>query len=66
MAAEKHTILAGKVHVYRRENSRFWQCASFLNEKNHRMSTKEESLKLAKDFAEDWYLTLRGKHSRVN
>ena len=64
MATEKHTILAGKVHVYRRENSRFWQCASFLNGKNHRTSTKEESLKLAKDFSEDWYLTLRGKHSR--
>ena len=26
--------------------------------------TKEESLKLAKEFADDWYLTLRGKHSR--
>ena len=24
MGAEKHTILGGKVHVYRRENSRFW------------------------------------------
>jgi len=31
---------------------------------NRRVSTKEESLKLAKDFPEDWYLTLRGKHSR--
>lgn len=31
---------------------------------NHRVSTKEESLALAKDFAEDWYLELRGKHRR--
>jgi site-specific recombinase XerD len=64
MTGENHTILGGKVHVYRRENSRFWQCSTYLNGKNHRASTKEESLKLAKEFAEDWYLTLRGKHSR--
>ncbi len=64
MGTEKHTILGEKVHIYRRDNSRFWQCSTFLNGKNRRTSTKEESLKLAKDFAEDWYLTLRGKHSR--
>lgn len=23
----KHTILGGKVHVYRRENRKFWQCS---------------------------------------
>lgn len=60
----KHTILGGKVHVYRRENSRFWQCSTFLNGKNLRASTKEESLKAAKDFAEDWYLTLRAKRAQ--
>ncbi|WP_298858658.1 hypothetical protein [uncultured Sulfitobacter sp.] len=64
MGTEKHSILGDKVHVYRRENSRYWQSATFLNGKNHRVSTKEESLKLAKEFAEDWYLTLRGKQSR--
>ncbi|WP_233491918.1 hypothetical protein, partial [Nioella nitratireducens] len=57
----KHTILGGKVHVYRRENSRYWQCSTFLQSKNHRTTTKEESLAAAKEFAEDWYLTLRGK-----
>ena len=35
-----------------------------MNGKNHRSSTKEESLHLAKEFAEDWYLTLRGKNAR--
>lgn len=64
MKVEKHLILGNKVHVYRREKSRFWQCSTFLNGKNHRISTKQESLQLAKDIAEDWYLTLRGKHSR--
>lgn len=32
--------------------------------KNRRVSTKEESLSKAKDFAEDWYLELHGKHKR--
>lgn len=25
-----HTIFGGKVHVYKRENSRFWQCSTYL------------------------------------
>jgi len=57
----KHTILGGKVHLYQRDNSRFWQCSSFLGGKNRRTSTKTESLSKAKDIAEDWYLELRGK-----
>jgi integrase len=58
---ENHTILGGKVHVYRRDNSSRWQCATYLQGKNRRVSTKEDSLAKAKDFAEDWYLGLRGK-----
>jgi len=58
---EKHTILGGKVHVYRRENSSNWQCSTYLAGKNRRTSTKETGLAKAKDFAEDWYLELRGK-----
>lgn len=61
MASEKHAILGGKVHVYKRENSSLWQCSTYLAGKNRRVSTKEESLSLAKQFAEDWYLGLRGK-----
>lgn len=60
----KHTILGGDVHIYQRENSGKWQCSTYLNGKNHRTSTKERSLARAKDFAEDWYLELRGKHKR--
>src|SRR5580698_6401869 len=58
---ERHEFMDGKVHVYRRENSGKWQCATFLNGKIWRVSTHEDSLALAKDFAEDWYLTLKGK-----
>ena len=58
---ETHTILGGKVHVYRRENSSRWQCSTYFGGKNRRISTKEDSLSRAKEIAEDWYLELRGK-----
>ncbi|GJL79160.1 MAG: hypothetical protein NPINA01_21490 [Nitrospinaceae bacterium] len=57
-------MMGGKVHVYKRENSRYWQCSTYLSGKNRRTSTKQESLAHAKDFAEDWYLELRGKSRR--
>ena len=56
-----HDLMGGKLHVYKRENSPYWQCATFLNGRNHRTSTKEDSLERAKDKAEDWYLGLKGK-----
>jgi len=58
----KHTILGGKVHVYRRDGSQYWQCSTYLAGRNRRLSTKEDSLARAKDFAEDWYLELRAKY----
>ncbi|HEU4969757.1 site-specific integrase [Sphingomonas sp.] len=63
-SATKHSLLGGKLHVYRRENSGKWQCSTYLVGKNHRASTGTDSLALAKDFAEDWYLTLHGKVRR--
>ena len=59
--AEKHEMMGCKLHVYRRENSTHWQCSTYLAGKNWRVSTKEDSLSHAKDFAEDWYLELKGK-----
>ena len=59
-----HTILGGKVHVYKRGRSRYWQCSTYIAGKNRRISTKQESLAQAKDFAEDWFLDLRGKNNR--
>ena len=61
---EKHRIFGGKVTAYKRENSSVWQCSTSLQDRNHRVSTKEESLSRAKDFAEDWLLELRGKKAR--
>lgn len=62
--AEKHTILEGKVHVYRRNDSPIWHCSTYLKGKNWRVSTKEESLSKAKDWAEDWYFGLKDKGRR--
>lgn len=59
-----HTTMGGKVRLYIREGSPYWQASTFLDGRKRRTSTKEESLAQAKDFAEDWYLTLRGKYQR--
>jgi integrase len=60
----QHVLMGGKLHLYKRENSRHWQCSTYLAGKNRRVTTKEESLAQAKDFAEDWFLELKGKHRR--
>jgi integrase len=58
----KHEILGGHVHIYKRDaEAKFWQCAAFVNGRNHRVSTKMEGIEQAKDFAEEWYLELKGK-----
>jgi integrase len=59
--SENHEVLGGLVSIYRRDNSKFWQCAASIGGRQWRVSTKQDSLALAKDFAEDWYLELRGK-----
>ena len=56
-----HRIADGRVLLYRRENSRYWQCSARWKGKNFRHTTKEDSLEHAKEIAEDWYLELRGK-----
>ena len=56
----RHEILGGLVQVYKR-GGKFWHCSASVDGRQHRASTKEEELPQAKQFAEDWYLTLRGK-----
>jgi integrase len=58
MQMETHTLMDGKVHLYRRENSRYWQCSTYLDGRNHRVSTKEENILLAKEFAREWYMAV--------
>ena len=64
--SEMHTILGGKVRIYKRETGNNWFCAAFIESKNRRVSTKEESLSKAKEFAEDWYFGLRDKQRSGN
>jgi integrase len=61
MPEQHHEMMDGRLHVYKREGSRHWQCSAFLADRNWRVSTKTDSFSEAKDFAEDWYLGLRGK-----
>jgi integrase len=56
-----HEILGGKVQLYQRGDGRVWQCSATIEGKQRRGTTKQESLALAKEVAEDWYLGLRGK-----
>jgi integrase len=58
---ERHELLGGKVHVYKRPGSQKWHCSATIGGEEKRATTGEESLALAKEVAEDWYLTLRGK-----
>ena len=60
-SAVTHDLMGGKLHVYKRDGSRFWQCSAFEAGKNRRATTREDSLARAKQVAEDWYLELRGK-----
>ncbi|MFZ1934136.1 MAG: hypothetical protein WAU84_10335, partial [Thermoguttaceae bacterium] len=56
-----HEFLGGKIQLYRRGRSSYWQCSASVGGKQRRASTRETSLELARHVAEDWYLTLRGK-----
>jgi integrase len=58
-----HTIMGDRVQLYKRPRSRYWQCATHLDNRKYRTSTGEESIARAKQIAEDWYLGLRGKRS---
>src|SRR5687768_6281896 len=56
------TLFDGRVHLYKRPNSRYFQCRTYLAGKHRRTSTKQEAVVHARAFAEEWYFGLRGKH----
>lgn len=61
MEAVRHSILAGKVQLFKRARSQFWQADTYVSGQRFKVSTKEDSLARAKSFAEDWYMGLRGQ-----
>ncbi len=60
--AEQHRLMGGNLNIYKRENSRHWQCSTYLNGRNRRTSTRTEGLSDARAFAEQWYFELRGRY----
>lgn len=64
MAAAVHDILGGKVQLFQRSDSTKWHCRASVGGRQFRYSTKQSSLATAKDVAEDWFLTLKGKAAR--
>lgn len=61
MEAVRHSILAGKVQLFKRARSQYWQADTYVGGQRFKVSTKEDSLARAKSFAEDWYMGLRGQ-----
>lgn len=55
----RHEILGGLVQVYKR-GGKFWHCAASIKGEQQRAATGEEELPQAKQYAEEWYLRLRG------
>jgi hypothetical protein len=58
---QPHEILGGKVQIYRRAEGGSWHCSASVGNQQRRATTKTDSLSLAKQVAEDWYLGLRDK-----
>ncbi|WP_454632652.1 hypothetical protein [Bradyrhizobium cenepequi] len=56
----RHELLGGLIQVYRR-GGRKWHCSASIEGRQYRATTGEDDLVLAKQFAEDWFLSLRGK-----
>ncbi len=56
--AEKAEAAGGRVSIYRRKNSRFWQCQCTINGKTHRVSSRTQDLNDAQRFATLWFIEL--------
>jgi len=58
----RHVLTVGTVNLYKRPDSRFWQCSAFLDGKNWRESTGEEDHDRAAEFAKSWFFRIKGLH----
>ncbi len=54
-------LLGGKVQIYQRDNSRYWQARASVAGRQRQFSTKQETREFAAKAAEEWFLTLQGK-----
>lgn len=55
------TILEGRCHLFRRENSSYWWCGFHHKGKYLRVSTKEKNRSAAEVTARNWYLKTQGE-----
>jgi integrase len=60
---QKFTILDGKCHLFRRENSPYWWSGFHYKGKYFRASTKERNQSAAEVTARNWYLQKQGEIS---
>jgi integrase len=58
---QKIAVLDGKLHIFRRPNSRFWWCGFHSQGQYVRASTKSEELKEATEAAKRWFYKEQGK-----
>ena len=56
-----HKYRDDKLHLFLRDDSRYWLCRFFADGRYKVKSTKEEKHRQAKQFAENWYDDLRYK-----
>ncbi|MFA6295732.1 MAG: hypothetical protein WC666_04975, partial [Candidatus Paceibacterota bacterium] len=61
MERQAQDILGGRAYVFKRDDSKYWYAATFLNGQNFRHSTKTDDLNHAIHDAEEWYISMRGK-----
>jgi len=60
--SQTHGLIGGKLQLFKRPRSSFWQCKTYLAAREWRHSTKERDTERAKRIAEEWYFTLQLKH----
>lgn len=55
---DRDEAVGGRVTLYRRKNSRFWQCLCTIRGRTHRVSSRTQDLKEAQRFATLWFIKL--------
>lgn len=64
MEAESYKLMDGRLFVYRRDNTKYWQCSTYIRGRNYRQTTKEDNLAHAKAFAKAWFMELHVEDRR--
>jgi integrase len=63
--AEIHTFRDGKLHLYKRTDSRYWLCRFYADKKYKVASTKETAFGSAKRFCLEWFDKLKYEETNL-